>query len=368
MKKVILSLCVLLALGACKEQKKAQIMEKPVIKIGAELPLSGEYARIGHANQQAILMALEKWQNRNTKYKYEVIFEDDQMATSRAAMVANKFINVDKVKGIISTWGIVGPVVADVADKNQVISMACAGMKEIVKPYYSFNHFTQDDKLAEKLVPLLKEKGVRNVVFAYTAAAAYDEKAKVMEEKLTQNGINVLAVERYNISETDFRVSIRKLEQLNPDAYIDFVMMPGTVNFIKQFNEITQGKRLLIGLHVFNEMPSKYWPMVEGLYSVRDTNGTAEFSRAFQERTGEDNQPCNGNHYDNLDLLIWAFENTPVKEGKTVPDTKDVVEKLHSIKNWSGAVGKISVEDSGLINSEAILEIYQDGKPVPLEE
>ncbi len=366
MKKVISSLCMLLALSACKDQKKAQTNEKPVVKIGAELPLSGEYARIGEANRQAILMALEKWQNKNTKYKYEVIFEDDQMVTSRAAMVANKFINVDKVKGIISTWGIVGPVVADVANKNQVISMACAGMKEIVEPYYSFNHFTQDDKLAEKLVPLLKKKDIHNVVFAYTAAAAYDEKAKTMEQKLTENGINVLAVERYNISETDFRVSIRKLEQLNPEAYIDFVMMPGTVNFIKQFDEITQGKRLLIGLHVFNEMPAKYWPMVEGLYSVRDTNGTQEFSRAFEEKTGLENQPCNGNHFDNLDLLIWAFENTPVKEGKTIPDTKDVVETLHSVKNWKGAVGKISVEDSGLINSEALLEIYQDGKPVPL--
>lgn len=368
MKKIILSLCAVLALSACKEEKKAQIKEKPIIKIGAELPLSGEYARIGKANQQAIMMALDKWKNKDTKYKYEVIFEDDQMVTSRAAMVANKFINVDKVKAIISTWGIVGPVVADIADKNQVISMACAGMKEIVEPYYSFNHFTQDDKLAEKLVPLLKKNNIKSVVFAYSAAAAYDEKAKTIEQKLRDKGIDVLAVERYNISETDFRMSIHKLEELNPDAYIDFVMMPGTVNFLKQFKEMTQGKRKIIGLHVFNEMPSQYWPMVEGLYSIRDSNGTAEFSRAFQEKTGMENQPCNGNHYDNLDLLIWAFENTNVREGQNIPTTKDVVQTLRSVENWNGAVGKISVEDSGLINSEALLEIYQDGKPIALED
>ena len=81
-----------------------------------------------------------------------------------------------------------------------------------------------------------------------------------------------------------------------------------------------------------------------------------------------ENQPCNGNHYDNLDLLIWAFENTNVREGQNIPTTKDVVQTLRSVENWNGAVGKISVEDSGLINSEALLEIYQDGKPIALED
>ncbi len=368
MKKYILSLFLIVALVGCGEKAEtSKKIEKPTIKIGAQLPLSGEYARIGSANQQAIMMALEKWKNKNTKYNYDVVFEDDQMSTARAAVVANKLISSDKVKAIISTWGIVGPVVANIADQNKVLSMACAGMKEITTPYYSFNHFTQDDKLAEKLIPLLKENNVNSVVLVYTAAAAYDEKAKVMEAKLKESNIDVLAVERYNIQENDFRISIYKMEELNPDAYINFVLMPGTPSFIRQFNEITKGNRMMVGLHVFNEMPSQYWPMVEGLYSVRDSNGTAEFSKSFKERTQVDNQPCNGNHFDNLDLLIWAFENTPLREGEKLPNTEDVVKTLHGIKNWYGAVGEISVEDSGLINSEAILEIYRDGKPVIVE-
>ena len=370
MKKWLLSLCMVLALVACKDEKKAtaQSVTKPVVKIGASLPLSGDYARIGQANQQAILMALDKWKNKETKYNYDVVFEDDQMAPQRAAMVANKFINVDKVKAIITTWGITGPVVADIADKNKVISMACAGMSEIVNPYYSFNHFTQDDKLAEKLVYILKKNDIKTVVLAHTTAPAYDEKADTMQKKLNENGIAVLATERYNISETDFRISIRKFEDLNPDAYITFVMMPGTVNFINQFQQITQGHRKMIGLHVFNEMPEKYWSLVNGRYSVRDTNGTAEFSKMFQEKTGTENQPCSGNHFDNVDLFIWAFENTPVRDGNNIPNTEDVVKTLHHIKNWQGAVGNISVDDSGIINSEAVLEIYQDGKPIEVKE
>ena len=87
----------------------------------------------------------------------------------------------------------------------------------------------------------------------------------------------------------------------------------------------------------------------------------------FQEKTGIENQPCNGNHFDNLDLLIWAFENTPVRDGETIPNTEDVVKTLHNIKNWKGAVGTISIDKRGVINSDAFLEIYQDGKPVEVK-
>lgn len=369
MKKYLLSLLLVLGLTACGNKTQEQQADtKPTIKIGATLPLSGEYALIGKANQEAILMALQKWQNKKTKYNYDVIFEDDQMMTSRAAVVTNKFISIDKVKAILSTWGIVGPVVANIADKNKVISMACAAMSEITKPYYSFNHFTQDDKLADKLIYILKKNNVKSVVLVHTATAAFDEKANTLQKELTTRGIKILAIERHNIKETDFRIAIHKLEELNPDAYINFVMMPGTVNFIKQFQQITQGKRLMVGLHSFNEMPQKYWPLVNGLYSVRDSSGTAEFAKMFQNKTGIENQPCNGNHFDNLDLLIWAFENTKVREGETIPNTEDVVKTLQDIKNWQGAVGKISVDDKGLINSEAILDIYKDGQPVEIKD
>lgn len=370
MKKWLLSLCMILTLVACKDEKKesAQASVKPVIKIGASLMLSGDYAKIGQANQKAILMALEKWKKQNTKYNYEVAFEDDGFSARNAAVIANKFINVDKAKAIISTWGVVAPVIAEIADKNKVISMTCAGMSEVAEPYYSFNHFTQNDKLAEKLIPLLKKKNIKTVVLVSTNATAYVEKMDVFKSILPQNGIEILATELYAPQETDFRLSIKKLEQLNPDAYINFVLMPGTINFINQFDQITQGKREMIGLHVFNEMPKKYWPLVNGRYSIRDSNGTAEFSKMFQEKTGIENQPCTGNQFDNMDLLIWAFENTPVRTGEIVPDNEDVVKTLHNIKHWQGAVGNISVDDRGIINSEALLEQYQEGQPVEIRE
>ena len=71
MKKILISLCMVLALVACKEEKKntAKVEAKPVIKIGASLPLTGNMAYIGNSAQKSLQMALDKWNAKNTKYK-----------------------------------------------------------------------------------------------------------------------------------------------------------------------------------------------------------------------------------------------------------------------------------------------------------
>ena len=71
MKKIILSLCMVLALASCDDKKEtAQANAKPVIKIGATLPLSGDLSYVGIGAQNALNMLLDKWQKENTKYDY----------------------------------------------------------------------------------------------------------------------------------------------------------------------------------------------------------------------------------------------------------------------------------------------------------
>ena len=76
---------------------------------------------------------------------------------------------------------------------------------------------------------------------------------------------------------------------------------------------------------------------------------------------------CKSRLFKFMDMLIWAFENTPVKEGKVLPDTADVAAKLKSIKNWQGATGNVSFEN-GVISPKAELRMYQNGKWVKIEE
>ena len=73
MRKLLITLCAALALVACGEEKS----NKPVVRIGATLPLTGSLAETAVSAQAAMNMALKKWESVDTKYKYEILFEND---------------------------------------------------------------------------------------------------------------------------------------------------------------------------------------------------------------------------------------------------------------------------------------------------
>lgn len=66
MKKLILSLCMFLALIACKDEEKtaAKSDSKPVVKIGVIYPMSGNYAHFGDAMKTALKMFEDEEQTK----------------------------------------------------------------------------------------------------------------------------------------------------------------------------------------------------------------------------------------------------------------------------------------------------------------
>ena len=74
MKKLLLSLCVLLTIASCDNKKEETPADgKPVVKIGASLPLSGDMAETGKNLQAAMSLALKDEQSKQ-KLKYEKNF------------------------------------------------------------------------------------------------------------------------------------------------------------------------------------------------------------------------------------------------------------------------------------------------------
>ena len=57
MKKIVSILCACLALAACDNQKS----DKPVVRIGVTLPLTGALSETAKAAQASMNMALKKW-------------------------------------------------------------------------------------------------------------------------------------------------------------------------------------------------------------------------------------------------------------------------------------------------------------------
>ena len=80
-KKIILGIVVLVAIVVglfvvINSEKNSQVSDEQTIKIGVSAPLTGDLAFLGESYKDGINLAIKDLPK--TKYKYEVIFEDDK--------------------------------------------------------------------------------------------------------------------------------------------------------------------------------------------------------------------------------------------------------------------------------------------------
>ena len=362
MKKLLISVLAALSLVACSEEKS----DKPVVRIGATLPLTGAFAETGESAKAAINMALEKWKNKDTKYDYKIFFENDSMNPKQATLNTQNFISTKNVNAVVSVFGVVDRPVDDIANKNQIISMSCSYGK-IQVPEYGINNCAQNKQVEEVLIPKLKKEGIKTVALVMAQNPFSLTVGDYFEKALPKHGIKVVAYEKYNMDMRDMHASIQKMELLKPDYYLTFATCPLTDIFVKQYKEIT-GKNNVSSFGSFPEMNPDMFKYVEDLWTVYTIAGSDKFEQDFANATGgKKTKNCTANSYDNIDVLIWAFENTPVREGQTVPDNADVIKTIKSLKNYAGMAGTLDFSD-GVAKPDAQLRMYHNGKFIRIEE
>ncbi len=367
MKKVLLGLLLVLGLTACGE--KAEIPKentKPVVKIGATLPLSGDLAYIGVGAKNALNMVMEKWQQKDTKYNYQIVYEDDMVKPKQAVLNTNKFINVDKANVVISVFGVVDRPVDEIANKNKVISLSCSYGKNDV-PAYGFNTSPQNEEIYVASLNELKKRNVKTVALLGSNAAVSNVLLGYAAEHLPKEEIEVVFNERYNLGETDFRLSIQKMEQKAPDYYVLFGVEPMNSIFVRQYYELT-GKKNVTSLGNFPSISLKVFPPINGIWSAYVIGNNEAFEKEYFEKYQNRVEACSANLYDGLDMIINAFENTEPRNGENVPDNADVLQKIKGFKTWKGALGEIKIESNGIMRMDVPVRVYKDGKWVKIEE
>ena len=359
----------MMATGLTACGKKAETPKentKPVVKIGATLPLSGDLAYIGIGAKNALNMVMEKWQQKDTKYNYQIVYEDDMVKPKQAVLNTNKFIDIDKVNVVVSVFGVVDRPVDEIANKNKVISLSCSYGKEDI-PAYGFNTSPQNKEIYTSSLRELKKRKVKTVALLGSNAAVSNVLLGYAAEHLPQDGIEVVFNERYNLDETDFRLSIQKMEQKSPDYYVLFGVEPMNSIFVRQYYELT-GKKNVTSMGTFPNISTKVFPAINGIWSVYVVGNSEVFEKEYFEKHQNRVEACSANLYDGLDMIINAFENTASNENETIPDNTDVLQKIRDFKVWDGASGKVKIEPNGCVRMDVPVRMYQDGKWVKIEE
>ena len=361
MKKGLLGLVLALSLTACGDKAETpKENEKPVVKIGAILPLSGSYAATGEASKKAMLLALEDNIKENNKYKYEIIFEDNQMKPSKAAVITNKLVNADKVDVLSSFFSAQGFVVAPIAERHKVLHFCNTWESENIKPLgaYTFLQGTSWEDLYQKYLKYFNDKEIKKVaLFSINSGANY-EFAKGLQNELNKNGITT-AHEDYNLETRDFRILIQKYK-VQDYEYFWFVGFPPVADIIlKQMHELGISNSNIFALGT--EAGSEY-DLYEGLRFYGMNSGSSQ----FKERLKVKQTYAASVSYDIIALIVNSFEAVAKYNNK--PQIVDVINHIKSKGRYDCVSGSCKVLPNNFIVNPASLRKFENGKLVEIED
>lgn len=250
MKKLLCILCMALAIAGCDKQKS----DKPVVKIGAILPLSGDMAVWGNSEKQGLILALEKLPT-NTKYTYKLIVEDSGNANKNVQHIAQKLIKVDKVDAIITMFDPAANIISSLASDNKILHFGQSWFPQYVKDKYNYNIYANMQDEAKLIADYFKQKRIKKVQLFTVNQTGFINGTNILKKYLQDSNI-IYQETFFNFGEQDFRSAINKTKKFAPQAYVIGAFAPEADILTKQIKQYA-GKDVLItgldlGLNVSN--------------------------------------------------------------------------------------------------------------------
>lgn len=353
MKKILCVLCMVLSLVACDRQNENP-QNKPVVKIGASFPLTGNMASVGNAAHRALSAAIaEANNNTENKYYYKLMVENDQMDSKIINNVANKFIYGDKVDVIISFFSGAGRIIAPLAAKTQTLNFSFGYDDVVLQSKYNFQNFLTGTAENAAAIKFFKRRGVKNVDLVYQNIGAADQLLKPLQKDLDAAKIKY-TVHRFNPGETDFRVLVSKLKNSKSDAVFIYAFEPESDILTREFR--TQNIEKIIAYSDGLPMTNDY-ALYEGYYNI-GSFVTPDDLKAAWGLAGQ-NAAYSAYMYDTGRIIVDAYENTPT--ANTIPNSDEVSAHLLSKTDYSGVVGKYRLDSRGQFHSDGLTTIVKDG-------
>ena len=334
---------------------------KPVVKIGAMFPLTGNMAETGQASSKALAKAIED-ANANPKNKlhYELIIDDDQANAHRAQTIMSKYFSIDKVNLISTFYSMPARIVAPEATKRQIVHFNCSYADDILQSKYNFQNFVSLKVEAKGVADFLKSKDINKVSLFFENIGVNDYLLDELISLLDKNNIKY-DLERFMPGERSFNISARKLKDSDSQAIVVYSFEP-ELDIIAKEIRLNQIDKIIV-FPDFIPM-SKNIELFEGMYNI----GSVKMSDELKQYIGfekDDNTSFATYLYDTGNIIVEAFEKA--YDGKEIPSGEKIADTILSQKHYKGEVGDYVLDDNGQFNSPIETTIIEDGKFVKVD-
>lgn len=318
MKLTAFIILVLLAAGCVSQQASRQ----ETARIGVIAPLTGPLADLG----ESVKNSVELNHARNAPARIEVKFEDDRSCNpAEAATAANKLINVDNVSVLITVCSSSTLAAVPIAEfhKITVISPVAATPLLTNKSAYVFRISASSVLSSQEAAKLAAKLGFRRAAIIYEQndyPVGWKNSFRTTFEAL--NG-TVVDEQAFGSGETDFRTSLTKVKEKNPDILLVIVLSPlAGSNVVKQARELNISAQIIgneiLAYQAFLKNSAGY---SEGVYasvykydpdSAEFRKFTEDYRKLFGKNVTEEIYGALG--YDAYTLVLDALKACSIKE------------------------------------------------------
>lgn len=348
---------VIAAILITKTNSPTVVAEKQTVKIGLTLPLSGPLAFLGEPAKKSAELALKD--AGTTKYKYELVFEDDQFDAKKAASTASKLINVDKVLGLISFGSGTGNVINSIAENGKTTQFALASDPTVAKGAYNYVHWTPPFKEGSLLAQQLISRGYKKVSIIDTNHPGALAVTGAIKEAVKGSDVQIVSYDLTNVGDRDFKTIITKVKQADPDMVVLEMFSPEIEIVAKQMKAMNVNKPT-------TSVESFEWTsepkLFEGEWFVSDSV-VPGFSAKYAAAYGK--APLSGSSYvyDIVSLLIKLQEKSDA-----VIKPQDLPAAITAMGEWNSPVfGQIKIDADGFFLTDAAVKMIKDGATVAVK-
>jgi branched-chain amino acid transport system substrate-binding protein len=376
---LILVLVAVMAFGLTSCGKKRE----QVIKVGINAPITGDIPKVGEGSKFAAQMWLADIEKAGgldvggTKYKVQIVVEDNESKAESAVKANTKMITEDEVLAIVGPQASSQAVPAgDVANNYQtpMISPWSTNPNTTKDRPFVFRGCFLDPFQGPVVANFIKEK------FNYTKAGVLFDVASDYPKGLAEffkkawedvNGPgSVVAYESFTTKDTDFSSQLTKI--INSGA--EFFFTPQYYNevalIVKQAHELGWDKPII---------GSDSWGSAEtvelcgedchGLFfsthyaAAGATGATKAFIERYNTEFGYIPDDVAALTWDSLRLVQQAIQNAGAITGDIKKDRQAVRDALAKIKDFKGITGDMTfTEDGDPIKCAVIVRISEKGE------
>ncbi len=380
----LIILLVLLVVAGNKFAKKntssstpAQSMtEGSTIKIGFLGPLSGDAAVYGEPYRNMTVMAVDQI-NANggvNGKKIEVVYEDGKCNGKDATNAMQKLVNVEKVQVVIGGFCSSESLAAvAVAQKGKVALFSPGSSSPSLtgrSPYF-FRNYPSDASQGKVLAEVAyKDKKWKKVAFIQEQLDYPLGIYKSFTQSFETMGGKVIK-EEFVPQTSDFRSQLTKLQSQNPDAIFIDVQTPAAADrILKQLDELGWKPGIMISDIVAGDAKTlaDNKTTLEGAYAAEfGTNpNNPKFKKMIADYTKKYKKAPEFQSYAQTEYdAVFMLKDALTMVGN---NGQKIAAWSRTVKDWNGASGSITIEETGDRSSGHVAKIIKNGQTEPYTE